>query len=213
MERATGCSCRPSAPPVDRVARAPGCRDEPGPPLLGTVGQCNRSPRAPIGWWRELIGLSLPLRRAALPGVRQPAHPGGGGGAASLLAGVALATPTAGSAGHRLRHLQRVVNNSRFLVLLAGAPAAGGWPSGWLPIGTRASPEPLLRDAGGSPPLCRHLLPGCQLDRTGTPAVAGAWIAPMPAMARHRSLVYPLVANAQRRLVEAVGAAACATDR
>ena len=90
---------------------------EPGPPLLGTVGQFGAvrlqavATRADHGWWRELIGryhylgyrvpFGAQLRYLAF--VSQP-HPGGGGGAASVLAGVAAGDPaTAGSAGTNRR--------------------------------------------------------------------------------------------------------------
>ena len=106
---------------------------EPGPPLLGTVGQFGAvrlqpvATRADHGWWRELIGryhylgyrvpFGAQLRYLAF--VSQPTP--------AVVAALQVSSPAWRLATRdrwigwdeptRLRHLQRVVNNSRFLVL------------------------------------------------------------------------------------------------
>ena len=97
----------------------------------------------------------------------------------------------------RARNLQRVVNNSRFLVLPVGAgaesgqPAAGvaGQAAGRRLAGPRFAIEPAAAgDAGGPAPLCRHLLPGCQLEGVGSQRRARSHgPRAMPAMGRHRN--------------------------
>ena len=175
-----------------------------------------------VNWWAAItiLGYRMPfgaqLRYLAF--MCQPTLDGGGC-AATVLASVAaggtrpldrLDEPT------RQRNLQRVVSNSRFLVLpwvrvrnlasrlLAFAgPAAGGrlagavrgrarccWRRWWM---AAALPAPATGLRTGS--------------SWATLPVGAGWIAPMRAhgQAPKRVLVYPLVADAQRRLVEAEG--------
>ena len=209
-----------------QVPRTPA--GEPGPPLLGTVGQFGAVSLQPVitrtdhGWWRELIG------RYHYLGYRVPF-----GAQMRYLAFVSQPTPTVVAALQlsspawrlavrdrwigwdeptRARNLQRVVNNSRFLVLpwvrmknlasrllslLAGRLAAD-WHA-------RFATEPLLIET--------------LVDRSrfaGTCYRAANWIELGDtagrgrmdrAHARHghspkRVLVYPLVADAARRLAE-----------
>ena len=224
-------------PPKRKVGRPLGSRTqvprtaagEPGQPLLGTVGQFGTVSLRPVrtagehGWWRELIG------RYHYLGYRVPF-----GAQLRYLAFVSEPTPTVVAALQvsspawrlavrerwigwddrtRARNLQRVVNNSRFLVLpwvrvknlasrllslLAGRLAAD-WQA-------RFATEPLLLET--------------LVDRrrfAGTCYRAANWIELGDtagrgrmdrAHARHgqepkRVLVYPLVADAQRRLAGA----------
>ena len=186
-------------PPKRNVGRPLGSRTqvprtaagEPGQPLLGTVGQFGTVSLQPVttggehGWWRELIG------RYHYLGYRVPfgaqmrylafvSHP-----APTVVAALQLSSPAWRLAVRerwigwdeptRARNLQRVVNNSRFLVLpwvrvknLASrllSLLAGRLAVDWArPLCYRAA---AAGDAGGSPPLCRHLLPGSELDRVG----------------------------------------------
>ena len=203
---------------------------EPGPPLLGTVGQFGAvrlqpvATRADHGWWRELIGryhylgyrvpFGAQLRYLAF--VSQPTP--------AVVAALQVSSPAWRLATRdrwigwdeptRLRHLQRVVNNSRFLVLpwvrvnnlasrllaLLAKRLAADWHA-------RFAIEPLLietlvdrrRFAG----TCYRAANWIELgDSSGRGRMDRAH-------ARHgqapkRVLVYPLVADAQRRLVEAL---------
>ena len=202
---------------------------EPGQSLLGTVGQFGAVSLEPVtsgadhGWWRELVGryhylsyrvpVGAQLRYLAF--VSQPTR--------TVVAALQLSSPAWRLAARdlwigwdeptRQRNLQRVVNNSRFLVLpwvrvqnLASrllALLAGRLATDW---SARFATEPLLLET---------LVDGSRF--AGTCYRAANWIelgdtAGRGRMdrthARHgqapkRVLVYPLVADAQRRLVEA----------
>ena len=202
---------------------------EPGQSLLGTVGQFGAVSLAPVtsgadhGWWRELVGryhylgyrvpVGAQLRYLAF--VSQPTR--------TVVAALQLSSPAWRLAARdrwigwdeptRVRNLQRVVNNSRFLVLpwvrvknlasrllaLLARRLAADWSA-------RFATEPLLLET---------LVDGSRF--AGTCYRAANWIelgdtAGRGRMdrthARHgqapkRVLVYPLVADAQRRLAEA----------
>ena len=155
-------------------------------------------------WWRELMGryhralgyrmpIGAQLRYLAF--VSEPTR--------TVVAALQISSPAWRLAARdrwigwdeptRVRNLQRVVNNSRFLVLpwvrvqnLASRLLAC-WPSGWRSIGRRASP----------PSRCCWRLDGSRFAGTCYRAanwierrhdrVAGAWTAPMHGMGRHRS--------------------------
>ena len=234
MER----SGRLRLPPKRAAGRPPGARTqvpctpagEPGPPLRGSVGQFGSVRLQPVlsraehGWWRELIGryhylgyrvpFGAQLRYLAFVSEPQPA----------VVAALQLTSPAWRLAARerwvgwdeptRARNLQRVVNNSRFLVLpwvrvknlasrllaLLAKRLAADWQA-------RFAIEPLLletlvdqrRFAG----TCYRAANWIELgDTAGRGRMDRAH-------ARHgqspkRVLVYPLVADAQRRLAEEV---------
>jgi hypothetical protein len=225
-------------PPKRKGGRPPGSRTrvprtpagEPGQPLLGTVGQFGTVSLQPVttggehGWWRELIGryhylgyrVPFGAQMRYLAFVSQPTP--------AVVAALQVSSPAWRLAVRdrwigwdeptRVRNLQRVVNNSRFLVLpwvrvnnlasrllaLLAKRLAADWHA-------RFAIEPLLietlvdrrRFAG----TCYRAANWIELgDTSGRGRMDRAH-------ARHgqapkRVLVYPLVANAQRRLVEAL---------
>ena len=162
---------------------------EPGQPLLGTVGQFGSVRLAPVTtggdhrWWRELMGryhylgyrmpFGAQLRYLAF--VSEPTR--------TVVAALQVSSPAWRLAARdrwigwdeptRARNLQRVVNNSRFLVLpwvrvqnlasrllaLLAKRLAVDWQG---PLRHRAA---AAGDAGGWQSFCRHLLPGGELDR------------------------------------------------
>ena len=205
-------------PPKRKGGRPPGSRTrvprtpagEPGQPLLGTVGQFGTVSLQPVttggehGWWRELIG------RYHYLGYRVPfgaqmrylafvSHP-----APTVVAALQLSSPAWRLAVRdrwigwdeptRVRNLQRVVNNSRFLVLpwvrvknLASrllSLLAGRLAVDWH---ARFATEPLLLETL----VDRRRFAGTCYRAAGsswaTPPGAGAWTAPMPAMGSPRS--------------------------
>ena len=224
-------------PPKRNVGRPLGSRTqvprtaagEPGQPLLGTVGQFGTVSLHPVstagehGWWRELIdryhylGYRVPFG-AQMRYLGFVSHP-----APTVVAALQVSSPAWRLAvrerwigwddATRARNLQRVVNNSRFLVLpwvrvknLASrllSLLAGRLACDWH---ARFATEPLLLET--------------LVDRrrfAGTCYRAANWIELGDtagrgrmdrAHARHgqapkRVLVYPLVADAQRRLAGA----------
>ena len=217
---------------------------EPVPPLLGTVRQFGAvrlqavATRADHGWWRELIGryhylgyrvpfgaqlLYLAFVSQPTPSVvatlqvSSPAWQYSPVVLPSRPLPVALATrdrwigwdePT------RMRQLQRVVNNSRFLVLpwvrvknfaslllaLLAKRLAADWHA-------RFAIEPLLIetmvDRGRFAGTCYRAANSIELgDTSGRGRMDRAHS--RHGQAPRRVLVYPLVADAQRRLVEAL---------
>ena len=234
MER----SGRLRLPPKRAAGRPPGSRTqvpctaagEPGPPLTGTVGQFDGVRLRPVtssaehGWWRELIGryhylgyrvpFGAQVRYLAFLDQPEP----------KVVAALQVSSPAWRLAARerwigwddptRARNLQRVVNNSRFLVLpwvrvknlasrllslLAGRLAAD-WHA-------RFAIEPLLietlvdqrRFAG----TCYRAANWIELGATAGRGRMDR------AHARHgqapkRVLVYPLVADAARRLAAEV---------
>ena len=229
-------------PPKRKVGRPLGSRTqvprtaagEPGQPLLGTVGQFGTVSLRPVrtagehGWWRELIGryhylgyrvpFGAQLRYLAFVSEPTPTVV-----APTVVAALQVSSPAWRLAVRerwigwddrtRARNLQRVVNNSRFLVLpwvrvknlasrllslLAGRLAAD-WQA-------RFATEPLLLetlvDRGRFAGTCYRAANWIELgDTAGRGRMDRAH-------ARHgqepkRVLVYPLVADAQRRLAGA----------
>ena len=202
---------------------------EPGQPLLGTVGQFGSVRLAPVTtggdhrWWRELMGryhylgyrmpFGAQLRYLAF--VSEPTR--------TVVAALQVSSPAWRLAARdrwigwdeptRARNLQRVVNNSRFLVLpwvrvqnlasrllaLLAKRLAVDWQA-------RFATEPLLLetlvDGSRFAGTCYRAANWIELgDTTGRGRMDRAH-------ARHgqapkRVLVYPLVADAQRRLVQA----------
>ena len=203
---------------------------EPGQALRGTVGQFGTVRLQPVctraehDWWRELVGryhylgyrvpYGAQLRYLAF--VSQPAP--------SVVAALQLSSPAWRLAARdrwigwdeptRTRNLQRVVNNSRFLVLpwvrvnnlasrllaLLAKRLAADWHA-------RFAIEPLLLETLVDQ---RRFAGTCYRAANWRELGASAGRGRMDrAHARHgqapkRVLVYPLVADAQRRLAEEV---------
>ena len=221
-------------PPKRAAGRPPGARTqvpytpagEPGRPLTGTVGQCGAVRLRPVatpaehGWWRELIGryhylgyrVPFGAQMRYLGFVSEPQS--------AVVAALQLSSPAWRLAARerwigwdeatRARNLQRVVNNSRFLVLpwvrvknlasrllslLAGRLAAD-WQA-------RFAIEPLLIETLVD---ARRFTGTCYRAANWIELGASAGRGRMDrAHARHgqapkRVLVYPLVADAGRRL-------------
>ena len=201
---------------------------EPGPPLQGTVRQFGRVSLRPVrtraehDWWRELVGryhylgyrvpYGAQLRYLAF--VSEPA--------ASVVAALQLSSPAWRLAARdrwigwdeatRASNLQRVVNNSRFLVLpwvrvknlasrllaLLAKRLAADWHA-------RFAIEPLLLETLVDQ---RRFAGTCYRAANWRELGASAGRGRMDrGHARHgqapkRVLVYPLVADARRRLAE-----------
>ena len=225
-------------PPKRAAGRPPGSRTqvpctpagEPGRPLLGSVGQFGSVRVRPVttgaehGWWRELIGryhylgyrVPYGAQMRYLGFVSEPAP--------TVVAALQVSSPAWRLAVRerwigwddptRARNLQRVVNNSRFLVLpwvrvknlasrllslLAGRLAAD-WQA-------RFAIEPLLIETMVDQ---RRFAGTCYRAANWIELGATAGRGRMDrAHARHgqspkRVLVYPLVADAARRLAEEV---------
>lgn len=223
-------------PPKRAAGRPPGARTEvpctpagePAPPLVGSVGQFGSVRVQPVVsvaehcWWRELIGryhylgyrvpFGAQLRYLAFVSEPRP----------TLVAALQLSSPAWRLAARerwigwdeatRARNLQRVVNNSRFLVLpwvrvknLASrllSVLAGRLAADWQ---ARFGVTPLLletlverrRFAG----TCYRAANWIELGDTSGRGRMDRFHA-RHGQAPKRVLVYPLVADAQRRLVQ-----------
>ena len=224
-------------PPKRAAGRPPGSRTqvpctpagEPGPPLLGSVGQFDAVRLRPVttgaehGWWRELIGRYHYLGYRVPFGAQvrylafvepQP----------RVVAALQVSSPAWRLAARerwigwddptRARNLQRVVNNSRFLVLpwvrvknlasrllaLLARRLAADWHA-------RFAIEPLLLETLVDQ---RRFAGTCYRAANWIELGATAGRGRMDrAHARHgqapkRVLVYPLVADAARRLAAEV---------
>ena len=202
---------------------------EPGPPLRGSVGQFGSVRLRPVstaaehGWWRELIGryhylgyrVPFGAQMRYLGFVSEPTP--------TVVAALQVSSPAWRLAARerwigwddptRARNLQRVVNNSRFLVLpwvrvknLASrllALLAGRLAADWH---ARFAIEPLLLETLVDRRFAGTCYRAANWIELGATAGRGRMDR---AHARHgqapkRVLVYPLVADAARRLAAEV---------